>query len=373
MLIPKVEGFQILGTIFSSSLFPNRAPAGHFTLTSYVGGERQPELALLPADELVELTCEDLRVLLGVQRPAGFPAHGALPQGDSAIQSRLRPLPRIDERHRKSSRRSFSRRPLSRGRFVGRFDCVRLQRRGARGKIPDCQMNKGVLLVNLGSPDSTAVGDVRRYLNEFLMDARVIDSPWLLRRFIVGMILINRPEAIRRGLSQNLDAGRFAAHCHEPPTSRRSCRNASPCRSHWRCDTRNPPSGCDARAGGAENRRGFVDSAVSALRHVELRNGGRTGEGSRGQTRAADADQSPAAVRRFAGLHRGARGQRGELSGGGLRPFVVQLSWRAGAAYQKIRPDAPPLSGGPELLRRRPARRTRRVTARSVSKPSPRL
>jgi ferrochelatase len=55
-------------------------------------------------------------------------------------------------------------------------------------------MNKAVLLVNLGSPDSTSVGDVRRYLNEFLMDGRVIDSPWLLRRFIVGMILINRPK-----------------------------------------------------------------------------------------------------------------------------------------------------------------------------------
>lgn len=55
-------------------------------------------------------------------------------------------------------------------------------------------MNKGILLVNLGSPDSTRVGDVRRYLNEFLMDARVIDTPWLLRRFIVGMILIRRPK-----------------------------------------------------------------------------------------------------------------------------------------------------------------------------------
>jgi ferrochelatase len=55
-------------------------------------------------------------------------------------------------------------------------------------------MNKAVLLVNLGSPDSTAVNDVRRYLNEFLMDGRVIDTPWLLRRFVVGMILINRPK-----------------------------------------------------------------------------------------------------------------------------------------------------------------------------------
>jgi protoporphyrin/coproporphyrin ferrochelatase len=55
-------------------------------------------------------------------------------------------------------------------------------------------MSKGVLLVNLGSPDSTSVGDVRRYLNEFLMDGRVIDTPWPLRRLIVGMILIRRPK-----------------------------------------------------------------------------------------------------------------------------------------------------------------------------------
>src|SRR5882724_10534292 len=67
MLIPKVEGFKILGTIFSSSLFPNRAPKGHLTLTSYIGGERYPELAMLPAEKLFELTYEDLRVLLGVR------------------------------------------------------------------------------------------------------------------------------------------------------------------------------------------------------------------------------------------------------------------------------------------------------------------
>ena len=65
-LIPGVEGFKILGTIFSSSLFPNRAPAGHITLTSYIGGERQPELATLPPEELVELTMRDLGVLFGV-------------------------------------------------------------------------------------------------------------------------------------------------------------------------------------------------------------------------------------------------------------------------------------------------------------------
>jgi oxygen-dependent protoporphyrinogen oxidase len=72
MLIPRVEGFKILGTIFSSSLFPNRAPAGHLTLTSYVGGERFPELASLAPERLFALTCEDLRVLLGVRGKPTF-------------------------------------------------------------------------------------------------------------------------------------------------------------------------------------------------------------------------------------------------------------------------------------------------------------
>ena len=54
-------------------------------------------------------------------------------------------------------------------------------------------MSKAILLVNLGSPDSPSVPDVRRYLNEFLMDGRVIDVAWPIRRFVVGMILIKRP------------------------------------------------------------------------------------------------------------------------------------------------------------------------------------
>ena len=57
-------------------------------------------------------------------------------------------------------------------------------------------MSKAVLLVNLGSPDSPAVPDVRRYLNEFLMDGRVIDTPWLVRRVVVGLILINQADGV---------------------------------------------------------------------------------------------------------------------------------------------------------------------------------
>jgi oxygen-dependent protoporphyrinogen oxidase len=77
MLIPKIEGFKILGAIFSSALFPNRAPAGHVLLSSYVGGERQPELAALKSHELVELVCADLRALLGVNGKPVF-QHTAL-------------------------------------------------------------------------------------------------------------------------------------------------------------------------------------------------------------------------------------------------------------------------------------------------------
>jgi ferrochelatase len=53
----------------------------------------------------------------------------------------------------------------------------------------------GVLLVNLGSPDSPSVSDVRRYLREFLMDSRVLDAPWPIRFFVVyGVILPFRPK-----------------------------------------------------------------------------------------------------------------------------------------------------------------------------------
>ena len=48
----------------------------------------------------------------------------------------------------------------------------------------------GVLLVNLGTPDSPNVPDVRRYLTEFLNDARVIDIPWLARKILVNGIIV---------------------------------------------------------------------------------------------------------------------------------------------------------------------------------------
>jgi protoporphyrin/coproporphyrin ferrochelatase len=48
---------------------------------------------------------------------------------------------------------------------------------------------RGIMLMNLGSPDSTEVKDVRNYLNEFLMDKRVIDYPWLFRKILIEGII----------------------------------------------------------------------------------------------------------------------------------------------------------------------------------------
>ncbi len=47
-----------------------------------------------------------------------------------------------------------------------------------------------VLLINLGTPDSPSVGDVRKYLFQFLNDPRVIDIPWLLRALLVNLIIV---------------------------------------------------------------------------------------------------------------------------------------------------------------------------------------
>ena len=54
---------------------------------------------------------------------------------------------------------------------------------------PESLPETGVLLVNLGTPDSPSVPDVRKYLREFLMDARVVDVPFLLRFVLVNLII----------------------------------------------------------------------------------------------------------------------------------------------------------------------------------------
>ena len=155
----------------------------------------------------------------------------------------------------------------------------------------DCfKMSKGVLLVNLGSPDSPSVPDVRRYLNEFLMDGRVIDVPWLVRRFIVSTILIKRPKEsahayqkiwtnegsplivtsrnVQRKLQERVEVPvALAMRYQNPLNPRRS-----------------------AKTGRAGDRRPAIDSSISALRDVELRIRCRTCEGACAFSSAENAD-----------------------------------------------------------------------------------
>ncbi len=66
-LIPAVENRQILGTIWSSSLFEGRAPAGCVALTTFVGGARQPELLELGDGELLRRVTGEIRSILGAR------------------------------------------------------------------------------------------------------------------------------------------------------------------------------------------------------------------------------------------------------------------------------------------------------------------
>jgi protoporphyrin/coproporphyrin ferrochelatase len=62
---------------------------------------------------------------------------------------------------------------------------------------------RAVLLVNLGSPDSTSIPDVRRYLREFLGDERVLDLPAALRwALLEGLILRTRPKKSAHAYAQ---------------------------------------------------------------------------------------------------------------------------------------------------------------------------
>ena len=93
-LVPKREQRKILGTLFSSSMFEDRAPPETVLLTSFVGGMRQPELATKPDDELVALVHGELSALVGASNPAQWTeitrwSH-AIPQYNLGHRERLR-------------------------------------------------------------------------------------------------------------------------------------------------------------------------------------------------------------------------------------------------------------------------------------------
>ncbi|KAL0284464.1 UNVERIFIED_CONTAM: Protoporphyrinogen oxidase, chloroplastic [Sesamum angustifolium] len=63
-LHPRSQGVETLGTIYSSSLFPNRAPAGRVLLLNYIGGATNPGITLKTKSQLVDSVDRDLRKML---------------------------------------------------------------------------------------------------------------------------------------------------------------------------------------------------------------------------------------------------------------------------------------------------------------------
>ena len=94
-LVPECENLNILGTLFSSTLFPERAPKDHVLLTTFVGGERKPGLTLLPDSEIFSIVVKELNKLLGLK---GNPSFKSLKKWEQAI-----PLPDKSMKHRKNA------------------------------------------------------------------------------------------------------------------------------------------------------------------------------------------------------------------------------------------------------------------------------
>ncbi|MCC5022982.1 MAG: protoporphyrinogen oxidase [Candidatus Synoicihabitans palmerolidicus] len=82
VLMPQVEHRQVLGILFSSSLFAHRAPDGHVGLTVMMGGVRRPDLGTASLDELLPVALRELSEILGV---SGEPVFTQLHQWPHAI------------------------------------------------------------------------------------------------------------------------------------------------------------------------------------------------------------------------------------------------------------------------------------------------
>lgn len=100
-LAPEVERRDVLGVLFSSTLFPGRAPAGHVALTVFAGGVRQPELAGLDAGRLLERVRRDLAALVGATGDPVFFRHSvwprAIPQYELGYDRFLEVMARVEE------------------------------------------------------------------------------------------------------------------------------------------------------------------------------------------------------------------------------------------------------------------------------------
>ena len=92
-LIPSCEGFELLGSLWNSTLFPNRAPEGCVALTNFLGGARRPKILNSADGELTQRVVGELDRLLGIKAPPRFVRviryPEAIPQYSVGHQERL--------------------------------------------------------------------------------------------------------------------------------------------------------------------------------------------------------------------------------------------------------------------------------------------
>ena len=102
-LVPVCERRDVLGILFSSTLFPGRAPDGHVGLTVFVGGLRQPEHARLTTENLLERIGRDLRELAGVTGTPVWVRHTfwpkSIPQYQLGYEQHLETMARLEQSH----------------------------------------------------------------------------------------------------------------------------------------------------------------------------------------------------------------------------------------------------------------------------------
>jgi oxygen-dependent protoporphyrinogen oxidase len=95
-LAPRGQGVRILGCLWSSSIFPGRAPQGKVLLTAMIGGAEDPEAVELPDGELLELCRNDLMKTMGIgvapEFVKVFRHHRGIPQYTLGHQERLRTI-----------------------------------------------------------------------------------------------------------------------------------------------------------------------------------------------------------------------------------------------------------------------------------------
>ncbi len=206
-LVPRKEHMNLLGVLFSSSMFENRAPHDHVMLTAFAGGARHPHLLNQSSDAIALNVLDDLRDLLHITGAPVFTnvvkRRRSIPQYNVGYGSVKELIRKIEARfpglylagsfsHGISVSDCIAGGAAAAGKVdvsACRMDVESSVCRGGRQCLGWSAPKQGILLVNLGSPDSAAVPHVRSYLREFLMDPRVIDVPYPVRFALVNGII----------------------------------------------------------------------------------------------------------------------------------------------------------------------------------------